>query len=84
MYTINYYLDLGVPAEKMVLGIPTYGRCWTLDSMDDTGMLAPAHKPGAEGPYIRIPGTLGFNEVSRAAQRLTFGGRVEQELTLDW
>ncbi|XP_071539679.1 chitinase-3-like protein 1 [Panulirus ornatus] len=63
MFTVNYYLDLGVPKEKMVMGIPTYGRCWTLDDINDHGILAPAHKPGPEGPYIRIPGTLGFNEI---------------------
>lgn len=52
-----------MPKDKMVLGIGTYGRCWTLDDISDHGMLAPAHAPGPAGPYIRIPGTLGYNEV---------------------
>nr|AWU46592.1 chitinase 4 [Scylla paramamosain] len=62
-FTVQYYLDLGVPKDKMVMGIATYGRCWTLDDINDHGMLAPAHAPGPAGPYIRIPGTLGFNEI---------------------
>ncbi|KAK8374967.1 hypothetical protein O3P69_011314 [Scylla paramamosain] len=65
IFTINYYMELGLPREKIVMGIPTYGRCWTLDSLDDTGMLAPAHAPGPAGPYIKIPGTLGFNEICK-------------------
>ncbi|XP_042215120.1 acidic mammalian chitinase-like [Homarus americanus] len=63
IYTINYYIDLGMPPEKMVLGIPAYGRCYTLDDIDNHGMLAPASEPGPAGPYIRIPGTLGANEI---------------------
>ncbi|XP_071539408.1 chitinase-3-like protein 1 [Panulirus ornatus] len=70
-YTLDYYLSLGVPKEKMVLGIPTYGRCWTLDDIDDHGILAPAHAPGPPGPYTKIPGTLGANEI---CERLQYSG----------
>nr|AFC60662.1 chitinase [Pandalus japonicus] len=67
MFSMEYYLSLGVPKEKLVLGTATYGRCYTLDNIENHGMWAPASKPGAPGPYIRIPGTLGFNE---ACERL--------------
>nr|ACR23314.1 chitinase 4 precursor [Penaeus vannamei] len=62
-FTVEYYLSLGLPKEKMVLGIPLYGRCFTLDDIEENGFYAPAHKPGPAGPYIRIPGTLGANEI---------------------
>lgn len=62
-FTVEYYLSLGLPKDKMVLGIPVYGRCFTLDDIEENGFYAPAHKPGPAGPYIRIPGTLGLNEV---------------------
>ena len=52
-----------MPKEKIVLGLAIYGRCWTLDNVNDHGMLAPGHKPGPAGPYTRLPGTLGYNEV---------------------
>ncbi|KAK7076872.1 Cht9p [Halocaridina rubra] len=63
MYTLEYYLQNGVPPEKLVLGIATYGRCFTLDDINDHGLFAPAHKPGPPGPYIQLPGTLGLNEI---------------------
>lgn len=47
----------------MVLGTPLYGRCFTLDDINEHGMLADANEPGVAGPYIRIPGTMGANEV---------------------
>ncbi|XP_063610181.1 chitinase-3-like protein 1 [Penaeus indicus] len=63
VFAVNYYLSLGVPKEKLIMGIPEYGRCYTLDNINENGMLSPASKPGPAGPYIRIPGTLGFNEI---------------------
>lgn len=69
VFGVNYYLSLGVPKEKLVMGIPEYGRCYTLDDINSNGLLAPASKPGPAGPYIRIPGTLGFNEVTPAPLR---------------
>ncbi|KAA0195440.1 hypothetical protein HAZT_HAZT008073 [Hyalella azteca] len=62
-YAINYWLQLGAPASKLVLGTATYGRCFRLDSSDSTGMYAPASQPGSAGPYTRSPGFLGYNEV---------------------
>nr|AKP18003.1 chitinase 4 [Eriocheir sinensis] len=62
-FTAEYYVSLGVPKDKMVVGIATYGRCWTLESLDNTGIYANAIGPGPAGPYIQIPGTLGFNEI---------------------
>ena len=43
----------------------TYGRCWSLNSESEHGMLAPARNPGPAGPYTRSPGFLGYNEVFR-------------------
>merc|ERR1712002_972966 len=62
-FTVSYYLQLGVPKEKLIMGTPLYGRCYTLNKYEDHGMLAPADTCGAAGPYVRIPGTLAANEI---------------------
>lgn len=60
---INYWLAAGAPPEKLLLGVPFYGRTFTLASAED-------HMPGAAhvgrgiaGPYSREPGVLGYNEL---------------------
>ncbi|XP_066937417.1 chitinase-3-like protein 1 [Macrobrachium rosenbergii] len=66
-FTVSYYLDLGVPKDKLVMGTPLYGRCYTLDSFFDPGMLAPAHSCAPSLPY-QIQGNSAANEI---CERLT-------------
>lgn len=54
----------GADKSKMVLGLGTFGNCWTLDSLDDTGYFASATQAGEPGPYTASLGILGYNEVS--------------------
>ncbi|KAK7016749.1 Cht9p, partial [Halocaridina rubra] len=65
---IRYWIDNGADRNKIVMGIPTYGRCYTLDDMTNTGFYAPASQPGHAGPYTRTAGTLGYNEICKFMQ----------------
>lgn len=64
-WTVDYYISLGAPSHKLVIGIPMYGRSYTLSSPQlAKGYDAPAKSPGEEGAATREKGYLAFYEVS--------------------
>ena len=62
-FRVKHWLSLGAPADKLVVGIPTYGRSWTLSSLAMTGLGSPASSAGLPGPYTGASGFLGYNEI---------------------
>lgn len=61
--SVHYWLRSGAPAEKLILGVPFYGRSFTLADTRDYGVNAPATDGGLAGPYTREAGMLGYNEL---------------------
>ncbi|XP_062834574.1 chitotriosidase-1 isoform X2 [Anolis carolinensis] len=59
---VNYWKSNGAPSEKIILGIPLYGRSFTLSS-SQTGLNAPASGPGTAGIYTREAGFLSYYEI---------------------
>ncbi|CAO1350076.1 unnamed protein product [Diamesa hyperborea] len=55
---VDYWVREGCPRNKIILGIPTYGRSYT-SSDNGTGSV----KHGEAGKYTKNAGTLGFNEI---------------------
>lgn len=41
-----------MPSDKIMLGMASYGRSWTLNSPESNGMGSPADAPGKPGPVI--------------------------------
>lgn len=60
---VRYWLASGCPREKLILGIPTYGRTFTLASAANNGVGAFAIGPGNIGSFISEAGFLPFNEI---------------------
>ncbi|XP_063364583.1 mucin-2 [Cydia amplana] len=65
-YTIKFYLENGADRDKLVLGIPTYGRSYTLFNPDATEIGAPADGPGEQGDATREKGYLAYYEICEA------------------
>jgi len=62
-YSVNQWLRGGVPASKLLIGIPMYGRTYTLVNPDDHGLGAPINDSGPAGLYTGERGFLAYYEV---------------------
>lgn len=56
-YTVQMYKDKGLQADKIVVGIPTYGHTFSLVNSDNTGVGSPASGFGSLGysGFINYP-----------------------------
>ena len=64
---MNWLFQLGAPKEKMVMGIPLYGRGFTVDdATNGNGLYCPASDGIPKGPYTRQIGIWGFQEIQQA------------------
>ncbi len=75
-YTVNAYLAAGVPAEKILLGVPFYGYGWNVvaDGPNPNGQFDPATPlpaPGAPDPV----NTEGYNYIKTVVEPLAQGFR---------
>uniref|UniRef100_A0A0A0LZ13 GH18 domain-containing protein n=1 Tax=Cucumis sativus TaxID=3659 RepID=A0A0A0LZ13_CUCSA len=66
-YGVNSWIEAGVPPEKLVMGLPVYGRTWRLKNGCDHGIGAPAEGvgPGNDGVMI-YSDVLDFNSANGA------------------
>jgi len=61
--TIKFYLRNGASRDKLVLGIPTYGRSYTLANPDAHEISSPATGPGEQGAGTKEDGYLAYYEI---------------------
>ncbi|KAM8795732.1 acidic mammalian chitinase-like [Eudromia elegans] len=62
-YAMNYWKSNGAPAEKLLVGFPTYGHNFDLQNPSDTAVGAPTSGPGPAGTYTKEAGTLAYYEI---------------------
>ncbi|RZB40987.1 chitinase, partial [Asbolus verrucosus] len=67
-HAANLWVKLGAPKEKMVIGMPTYGRSFTLSNTAKFRVHSPASGGGKEGTYTKESGFLAYYEVCELLQ----------------
>ncbi|CAO1341927.1 unnamed protein product [Diamesa tonsa] len=60
---VNYWISQGCPRDKIIVGIPTYGKSFTLANSSDNGINAAVTGGGRAGPHTAEAGMLGYNEI---------------------
>ena len=70
-YTINAYLQAGVPARKLVMGIPLYGRGWTGVPNIHHGLYQTSTGPAPFAPadFLLTPGVETYLTLSTATSQ---------------
>ncbi|XP_062997927.1 chitinase-3-like protein 1 [Elgaria multicarinata webbii] len=59
---VKFLKRKGAPAEKIIMGIPTYGQTFTLSSIL-TGLGASASGPGTAAEFTKLPGIMAYYEI---------------------
>ncbi|XP_063834199.1 probable chitinase 2 isoform X2 [Ostrinia nubilalis] len=66
LYNVNnavqYWLSAGCPPEKLVMGVPFYGRTFNLSDPSVNAPNSPSNGAGLTGPYTAESGHIGYNE----------------------
>ncbi|CAH1106565.1 unnamed protein product [Psylliodes chrysocephalus] len=62
-HAVNLWAKLGAPKDKLIVGMPTYGRSFTLSDPSKHGVHAPSSAGGKEGPYSKESGFLAYYEI---------------------
>jgi chitinase len=64
-YTVRSYLQAGVPGEKLVLGIPTYGYGWTGVPSTNHGLYQSSTELATAPPtdYLQTPGEITYRSI---------------------
>ncbi|GJQ87058.1 hypothetical protein Trydic_g6817 [Trypoxylus dichotomus] len=64
-WQVRHWIDTGAPANKITLGLPTYGRAWKMTEDSAISGVPPfeVDEAAEEGPYTKTPGLLSYPEV---------------------
>lgn len=62
-------MSQGCSEEKLILGVPLYGRSFTLKNAEFHEVGAPTKGPGKGGVYTSESGMLGYNEICESLKK---------------
>ncbi|KAL9987523.1 hypothetical protein ACROYT_G001847 [Oculina patagonica] len=64
-FAAQYWIDKGFPANKIALGLATYGRAFALKDANNHGLGAPKAQNPHKGRYTREAGFLAYYEICK-------------------
>nr|KAG5701014.1 hypothetical protein BaRGS_022725 [Batillaria attramentaria] len=76
-WAARYWVDKGAPKHKLVIGVPVYGRTFTLTSFTDTDLGAPSRGGGNAGTYTREKGFLAYYEICTKIATANVTARIQ-------
>nr|QIJ96699.1 chitinase 2b [Glyphodes pyloalis] len=76
---INYWLKAGCPPEKLIMGVPFYGRTFSLTNPDVNSVRAPASGAGIAGQYTATNGFIGYNEFCQKLQTESWTVKTDEK-----
>lgn len=62
-FAIQYWLKKGCPREKLVMGVPFYGRGFKLINPEVNAVNSPTRGTSTAGKYVQEAGFLSYYEV---------------------
>lgn len=62
-YAVQYWMDKGMPSQKIALGLATYGRSFKLADANNHGLGAPTSGKATAGKFTREGGFLSYYEI---------------------
>lgn len=77
--SLSYWLELGAPAELLLMGFPTYGRTFRLSSAS-SGLGAPASGAADLGIYTGTAGFWAYYEICDFIQSATVSRIIDQKV----
>uniref|UniRef100_A0A8C9S1U3 Acidic mammalian chitinase n=1 Tax=Scleropages formosus TaxID=113540 RepID=A0A8C9S1U3_SCLFO len=79
-YAMNYWRSNGAPAEKLLVGFPTYGNTFTLTNPANHGIGAPISGAGTAGKYTQEAGELAYFEICGFLEGATEVWNAQQDV----
>ncbi|XP_072379770.1 acidic mammalian chitinase-like [Diabrotica undecimpunctata] len=60
---VSNWINLGADPQKIILGVPMYGRIFTLSDTNNVALGAASSGASTAGPYTQEAGLLAYNEI---------------------
>lgn len=70
-YSMNYWMELGAPSKKLIMGMPLYGQSFSLADATKRGLNEKSYGPGEAGQFTRAGGFLAYYEI---CEKVNTGG----------